>query len=307
MLGNVRRIRVPGGDSGVEIAVLDFGGRGPAALLHHATGFCAALWAPVAERLGERFRVFAMDARGHGDSSKPPPPAAYRWDAFGRDVEAVVSRLADEHGPLALGIGHSFGGTALTLAEAARPGLFERLILVDPIVAPVDPERRGLDGLGNPMAEGARRRRREWESRAAARARWAGRPAFASWTPLALDLYVAGGLEERADGSVTLQCPPEVEASIFEQGASVDPMAHAHRLRASVVVLWASAGDFPRAHFEEFARRMPDGCVRDLDAGHLVLMEQPDLLAAEALALSAPPGTLERPSPSSPHASTRRG
>ena len=53
MLGNVRRIRVPGGDSGVEIAVLDFGGRGPAALLHHATGFCAALWAPVAERLGE--------------------------------------------------------------------------------------------------------------------------------------------------------------------------------------------------------------------------------------------------------------
>jgi len=285
MLDEVQRIRLPGGDPGVEIAVLDFGGRGPAALLHHATGFCAALWAPVADRLTERFRVFAMDARGHGDSSKPPPPEAYRWDAFGRDVEAVASRLTDEHGPFALGVGHSFGGTALTLAEVARPGLFERLLLVDPIVAPADRELRGTFGRANPMAEGARRRRHEWKSRAAARARWAGRPAFAAWTPLALDLYAAGGLEERADGGVTLQCPPEVEASIFEQGASVEPMLYAHRLRASVVVLWARRGDFPREHFEEFARRMPDGSVRDLDAGHLVLMEDPELLVAEVLGL----------------------
>lgn len=285
MLDGVQRIRLPGGDAGVEIAVLDFGGQGPAVLLHHATGFCAALWAPVAERLAERFRVFAMDARGHGDSSKPPPPESYRWDAFGRDVEAVAARLTEAHGPLALGVGHSFGGTALALAEAARPGLFERLLLVDPIIAPADPELRGTFGRANPMAAGARRRHCEWPSRAAARTRWAGRPAFASWTPLALDLYAAEGLEARADGGVMLKCPPEVEASIFEQGASVDLMLHAHCLRASVVVLWARGGDFPREHFEEFARRVPDGFVRDLAAGHLVLMEDPELLVAALLGL----------------------
>ena len=133
------------------------------------------------------------------------------------------------------------------------------------------------------MAEGARRRLREWESRAAARTRWAGRPAFAAWTPRALDLYAAEGLEERADGSVTLKCSPEVEASIFENAASVDPMLCAQDLRASVVVLWARDGNFPRAHFEEFARRMPNGSVRELDAGHLVPMEDPDLLVAELL------------------------
>lgn len=283
MLDEVKRIRLSGGDPGVEIALLDFGGRGPAALLHHATGFCAALWAPVAERLTDRFRVFAMDARGHGDSSKPAPPDAYRWDAFGRDVEAVASRLADTHGPLALGVGHSFGGTALTLAEGARPGLFGRLVLVDPVIPPTDPEVRKTFGRGNPMADTARRRRRDWQSRADARARWAGRPVFAAWTPRALDLYAAEGLEERSDGGVTLKCPPEVEASVFENAASVDPMLHAHGLRASVLVLWARDGNFPRAHFEEFARRMPDGSVRELDAGHLVLMEEPDLLVAEVL------------------------
>jgi pimeloyl-ACP methyl ester carboxylesterase len=283
MLDELHRIRLRGGDPGVEIAVLDFGGCGPAALLHHATGFCAALWAPVAERLTERFRVFAMDARGHGDSGKPPPPEAYRWDAFGRDVEAVASQLTDAHGPLALGVGHSFGGTALTLAEAARPGLFERLVLVDPVVLPADPEMRSTFGGANPMAEGARRRRWEWESRAAARTRWAARPAFAAWTQRALDLYAAEGLEERADGSVTLKCPPEVEASIFENASSVDPMLHAHRLRASVVVLWAHDGNFSREHFEEFVRPMSNGSVRALDAGHLVLMEEPDLLVEELL------------------------
>lgn len=278
MLEDVRRFRLPGGDPEVEIAMLDFGGSGPPALLHHATGFCAALWAPVAERLAERFRVFAMDARGHGDSSKPSPPDAYHWDAFGRDVAAVASRLTEAHGPIALAVGHSFGGTALTLAELARPGLFERLILVDPVIPPTDPEIRRTFGRANPMAEGARRRRRRWESRAAARARWSDRSVFAAWTPRALDLYVSEGLAECAEGGVILKCPPEVEASVFEQAASVDPMLDAHRLRASVVVVWARRGNFPLEHFQEFAGRMPDGTVRELDVGHLVLMEDPDLL-----------------------------
>lgn len=284
MLQDVRRFRLPGGDPGVEIAVLDFGGSGPPVLLHHATGFCAALWAPVAERLAERFRVFAMDARGHGDSSKPRPPDAYHWDAFGRDVEAVALRLRDDHGPIALAVGHSFGGTALTLAELARPGLFGRLVLVDPVIPPTDPEIRRTFGRANPMAEGARRRRREWDSRAAARARWSGRQAFAAWTPRALDLYASEGLSERVDGSVTLKCPPEVEASVFENAASVDPMVDAHRLSAPVVVLWARRGNFPLEHFREFTGRMPDGVVRELDVGHLVLMEDPDLLVAELFA-----------------------
>ena len=91
------------------------------------------------------------------------------------------------------------------------------------------------------------------------------------------------GYRERADGGVTLKCPPEVEASVFENAASVDPMLHADRLLAAVVILWARDGNFARAQFEAFARRMPNGSVRDLDAGHLVLMEDPDLLVAELL------------------------
>jgi len=47
MLSRVRRRKLALRDSAIEIALLDWGGEGPLALLHHANGFCAAAWAPL--------------------------------------------------------------------------------------------------------------------------------------------------------------------------------------------------------------------------------------------------------------------
>ncbi|MBW2232048.1 MAG: alpha/beta fold hydrolase, partial [Deltaproteobacteria bacterium] len=121
-----RRLALP--EAGVEIALLDWGGEGPLALLHHANGFCAALWAPIAEALRDRFHVVAMDARGHGDSSLPserPPEEAFAWPVMAADLRAVALTLLQEtgHSQIALGLGHSFGGTLTLAAESAHPGL----------------------------------------------------------------------------------------------------------------------------------------------------------------------------------------
>jgi pimeloyl-ACP methyl ester carboxylesterase len=302
MLSAVRRRRIPLPDRGVELAVLDWGGDGPLVLLHHATGFCAALWEPVALGLRERFHVVALDARGHGDSSKPEGGDAYRWTHFGRDLAALAQALVHEAGPVAVGIGHSFGGTAMLLAAVERPRLFERILLVDPVIFPSgafqkDPQRR-IRASG--LAEGARRRRDVFPSREAARARWRERSTFASWDPRVLELYLAEGLAERPGGGVELKCPGEVEAAIFERGSSVDPMAEARHLRVPALVLWARQGDFPRVHFEELVRRMPDGRLLDAPTGHLVPMEDPELVVREALAFSARPDTHDAASPTSP-------
>jgi pimeloyl-ACP methyl ester carboxylesterase len=302
MLTGVRRRRIPLPDRGVELALLDWGGDGPLALLHHATGFCGALWAPVAQALRERFHVVALDARGHGDSSKPEGGDAYQWSHFGRDLAALAQILVAEAGPVAIGIGHSFGGTATLLAAVEQPWLFDRIVLVDPVIFPSgafqsDPERRARAGG---LAEGARRRRDVFPDREAARARWQERSTFASWDPRVLDLYLAEGLAERPGGGVELKCPGEVEAAIFERGASVDAMEEARRLRVPALVLWARQGDFPRAHFEELVRRMPDGLLRDAPTGHLVPMEDPAFVAREVLAFSARPGTRGAASRTSP-------
>ncbi|MBW2266933.1 MAG: alpha/beta hydrolase [Deltaproteobacteria bacterium] len=306
MLDDVTRLRLPGGDPGIEIAVLDFGGSGPPVLLNHANGFCAALWAPVAESLCPHFRVFAMDARGHGDSSKPAGDEAYAWAALGRDAGAVAAQLAADHGPLALGLGHSFGGTCLLLAASENPTGFGRVMLLDPPFPPAGELRAQWHGRGNPLAEGARRRRHAWSDRAAARERWAGRPLFASWSPRALDLYAAEGLTEAPDGGVTLKCRPETEATLFERAIDVDLADRPQTLSLPVRFLWARRGDFQRAHFETLAASMPNADVRDADAGHLMVMEQPELVAAEALRFSLRPEVRAATGPSRLRASPAR-
>lgn len=306
MLEGSRRVQLDLA-TGVRIALIDFAGEGPPALLHHANGFCAAMWAEVAAGLRPHFRVFAMDARGHGDSSKPEGAAAYRWPHFGADAGEVADRLAREHGPLALGLGHSFGGTSLTMAALADATRFERLVLVDPIVVPQGASERQRTSRGPSLAEGARRRRSVFASRQEARERWAEREFFADWTEAARDLYLAEALTDRPDGQVELKCPGEVEATIFEGGHTVDVMGLASELQTPALVLWAQGGNFPRAHFEKLAARMQHGSVRTAEAGHLVPMEKPGLVVDEVLAFSARPAASAPATPSSPRAATPRG
>jgi pimeloyl-ACP methyl ester carboxylesterase len=287
MLENVKRRRISLPESGIEIATLDFGGSGPLALLHHANGFCAAVWAPVAAALVRHYRVIAMDARGHGDSAKPAGAEPYRWEWFGRDVLGVAGVLCREHGAtsVALGLGHSFGGTALITASALRHDLFERLVLVDPIVPPrLGPELEAIRRAhGNSLADGARRRRAVWPDRDAAREKWAGKDLFAGWDPRVFEIYLAEGLHNRSDGQVELACPPEIEAAIFEANGSLDVLELASQVRVPALVLWARAGNFPYAHFEKLSTRMAAGELRVADAGHLVPMENPELVVREVL------------------------
>jgi pimeloyl-ACP methyl ester carboxylesterase len=130
---------------------------------------------------------------------------------------------------------------------------------------------------------------------------------FAAWTPRALDLYVAEGLADRRDGQVELKCPGEIEGVIFANGPNSDVMARASGLVPPALILWAARGNFPRAHFETLASRMPCGVVRDAGAGHLVPMEKPMLVAAEVLAFSARSAVRAGSSPPSPRAGTPRG
>jgi pimeloyl-ACP methyl ester carboxylesterase len=287
-----RRMQLP--ERGVEIALLDWGGDGPLVFMHHANGFCAGTLGLVADALVPRFRVVGMDARGHGDSSKPEEPGAYAWPNFAADYLAVAERLADEcgGGRVAIGLGHSFGGTSALGAAARRSDLFERLVLVDPVM-PVpelaahyrdDPERAArVDRL----IDGARKRRSLWSNTAEARAHFASRSLFANWLPAALDLYIEHGLRERADGQLELRCPGEVEATVFSSSGSVDVLDLARGVTTPTTLLWAERGDFPRTVYERAAALMADARIVDVDSGHLVPMEKPELVVAAVLEAAA--------------------
>src|SRR5438552_6879796 len=116
--------------NGVELALFELPGEDPPIFFCHATGFHARCWDQVIARLPGR-HCFALDSRGHGRSSKPAPP--YSWRNVGEDVAHVAGNLGLSG---AIGVGHSMGGHAVTLAAALAPSAFSELLLLDPVIRP---------------------------------------------------------------------------------------------------------------------------------------------------------------------------
>ena len=283
MLQHVARRRVALSGRGIEVALLDWGGSGPLAILSHANGFCAGMWDEVASVLRQSYRVVGLDSRGHGDSDVPAPPDAYVWDEFVADLVALGEVLVPElgSGRPAWAIGHSFGGTVSMVAAATRPDLFGRVAMLDPVLIP--PEVKNLPERAervNSMADAARKRRHVWPSREAVRTSWQTRPPFEHWTSAALDLYLQEGLRNRGDGQVELKCSGEVEAAVFGNRSHWDLWKMAERLSVPALLLFAARGHFVREVTDELARRAHDLRVVDVAAGHLLPMEAPGLVAS---------------------------
>jgi len=286
-----RRLRLP--ERGIDLALVDWGGSGPLALLSHANGFCADVLGLLAERLRPRFRVIGFDSRGHGDSEKPAPPGPYAWEEFALDVIAVAERVTRDlaRPRVALGVGHSFGGTCVLTAAARRPDLFERIALLDPVILPRAGDPSGWRPPANaphPAAEIARKRAHVFPSREAAREKWRARGTFGDWDPRALELYLRYAFADLPDGRIDLKCPGEVEATVYETGGGFDPWREIAGLHVPGLLLHAGRGNFPLPFIEKFCAESDTLECRSLDAGHLLPMVAPDLLADALLAWLGP-------------------
>lgn len=255
--------------AGTPLIATASGGSGDQETLFvHATGFCKEVWEPVIDAVAtDPFSWISMDLRGHGDSE--PGEFPYHWDLLGGDVLAVVAgRTA------MVGVGHSCGGAALVRAEAARPGTFRHLVLIEPIIFPTPAQR-----LEGPMSAVARKRRSVFESRQAAKERFKSGP-FAAWTEQSLDAYLDGGFRESAHG-LELKCAPEVEADYYAEGSNHDTWNLAGSLDIPVTLV---AGETSDSHQEPFlgslvSRFRHGELVVVKGVGHLVPMEDPQELA----------------------------
>jgi pimeloyl-ACP methyl ester carboxylesterase len=286
VLADVERSRVALPERGVELALIDWGGEGPLVLLAHANGFCAAMWDLVARELRRDFHVIGFDARGHGDSSRPPLADGYGWHEFGADAAALAEVLLRRRGDgsRAYGIGHSFGGTATLDAAAQRPDLFARIALLDPVLhrAETEPTRERIERMRH-LVETAQKRRSVWSSRDEVRAAWAERELFASWDPRAYELYLSEGFRDLPDGQVELKCPGEVEGAVFGAGGRSDIFELAAALEAPALLLFAATGHFDRGICEALVAKSPMLRLEDLPHGHLLPMEAPKPVAERLL------------------------
>ena len=237
----------------------DWGGTGAPVLLAHPTGFHGRIWAPVAERLvAAGRRVYSFDFRGHGDSDAPPlDDENYSWHGFADDALAVTRHLGLDGRADLLAAGHSKGGAALLLGEAARRGTYPRIWTYEPIMFPSDtplPPNAGVRAWPTRRAGAATSGRRVDEAYDA----YASKPPLNVMTPESLHAYVDYGLRDRGDGMFELKCRPEVEAQVYTMGPNHGAFGRAARRRRRRCVSCA-ARRAPTSH-RRSAPRSRTGC-----------------------------------------------
>jgi lipase len=261
--------------NGIEIAVWEWPGEEPAVFLCHATGFHGRCWDQVIAQLPGR-RCFAIDARGHGHSTKPAPP--YRWRNFGGDVAEVAAQL---NLLAAIGVGHSMGGHSVTLAAALRPDTFSSLLLLDPVI-------RNRNEYAGPWTQAhfVAKRRNRWASSQEMYARFENRPPFDAWDRSVLRDYCEYGLLRDGEGFV-LACPPEIEAAIYENSPAPESNIYSEIATIQIPVHVVRAGkQLDPANFMGSSPTAPD-LASHFSHGTDLVTEQSHFIPMEAPALTA--------------------
>lgn len=109
---------------GVVLAYRDYG-KGPPLVVVHGLFGSGRNWHGIAKRLSDRFRIFAVDLRNHGES--PWTPTMTLDDL----CEDLLRFLDDHHIDQATVLGHSLGGKASMLLALRHAARVEQLIVVD--------------------------------------------------------------------------------------------------------------------------------------------------------------------------------
>ena len=114
---------LPAGVEHLEIATPDGGtvhaiakGEGRPLVLLHGITLRSDVWAPQFHQLADRFRVIAVDLRGHGDSK--PGSAGFGIDRLADDLATLLVELDLHH---AIVVGHSMGGMTVMQFCGAHP------------------------------------------------------------------------------------------------------------------------------------------------------------------------------------------
>jgi len=257
--------------NGIALHYVEWGdvGAPPLVLLHGVTGH-ARTWDRLASELAPRWRVIAIDQRGHGDSGVAPD-GDYRTAPMADDLAAVANHLGLGRFTL---LGLSMGGRVALAYGGANAERLERLVIVD--IGP-DIHPPGLERIRGMMAGAPERIESE------AHALDIVRRANPLYDDAELRHRVAHSLKPTADGGLTWKYDRALR-EMMRGGGRRDPVdlwEPLPRITCPTLIVRGALSDILSP---EIAKRMlealPDGrLVEVAGAGHTVPGDQPDAFA----------------------------
>jgi lipase len=258
------------GDAAIQY--LDYPGDGPAVILLHATGFQPWLWHPLARELSGRHHVIAPYFCDH--RTFDPLDGGLSWLLLADDLAAFIGRLGLEHPFI---VGHSMGATVAAIAEALNGPLASGMVLIEPIFLPAGFYDVKITVEQHPLASKSIKRRSEWSNEGEARDYFHEKALFMYWDEEMLDLYLEHGMTVGDNGSLTLACRPEREASLFMGGMAQNPWPLLEKISCPVLFVEGENSENRMVIDLKKAASLIGGARLDVvaDAGHLVPMEKP--------------------------------
>ncbi|MEU7892805.1 alpha/beta hydrolase [Nonomuraea sp. NPDC049152] len=245
----------------MRLVCRDSGGSGPAVLLLHGLAGQSHEWDPLSEQLGDRYRLLALDQRGHGASEWHPCDTSRA--AFVADVVTVIRELAVA--PVILA-GQSLGGVTAIQTAAAHPDLVQALLLVEAGPAPGDTDLPGhIDGW-----------LRSWPvpfaTRRDAERFFGDGPVGEGW---------ASGLISSADG-LRPSFDRRVVVDVIADHSSRSNWDDWTRISCPTTVVLGEQGILPAEEVAEMRRLRPDArFVTVPNAGHDLHLDSPAEVAGE--------------------------
>jgi pimeloyl-ACP methyl ester carboxylesterase len=247
---------------GLKFHCTDWGGGGPPLVMLHGLSGHARTWDHTAAALSERYRVLALDQRGHGDSDWAPQ---YGLAPMAQDVLGFLDAL--ELAEVTL-MGLSMGGLVSFVFAAAHPDRVTRMVIMDigPEIAPVGARNVASSMAANDVFES--------EDEAFARARAANpRP-----TDATLRHRVSHNLRPLPDGTLTFKYDKALRSpgALFDH--TQDELWAAWRAVSCPVLL--VRGDDSDVLATETAQRMlaenPRASFASIpDCGHSITLDSP--------------------------------
>ncbi len=252
--------------NGVELAVEDSGGSGPAVLFSHGLLYSRRMWDAQVAALRAQVRCIAYDHRGQGESELAS--SGLDMDTLTEDVSALIEALGVA--PVHF-VGLSMGGFVGMRLAARRPELVRSLVLLDSAAGP------------EPEAAKIRYRRLAWV------ARWIG-----TWPVIDRVLAIMHGESARRDPAraadlrvwrehllrLDRRAAPRAVEGVLQRESAV-PLLSRIRCPTLVMVGEEDTATVP-ARAEEIAAGIAGArLVRIPRAGHMSPIDAPEAVTAE--------------------------
>ena len=270
----------------------------PIIYFRHANGFSSLCYEPMLEVLAKPFDLIMMDAQGHGDSEKGGPISWQNCAIQGLEhIESSYPDWCQQAGSNSIplyGVGHSFGAIMTLLTTGHRPQLFERTVLLDPVLS--SPLLRTVNSLANllgqshrnPLVKQTLKRRSSWPSRDDAYKALLGRGIYKDWDDRAMHAFINHALTED-EQEARLKCDPITEATLFTGRTGPLWPSVKRVIKPMTIVSGEHTYPFVKSSARKAAKRFAPIEHISVPGGHCFMQEHPEQTAELIIRLLTQP------------------